>query len=105
MGEIKGCLHCGGDEPNYCEKCFQKLIGENAKLQEEIAKKDRQLEEKTNRVKNIEKECQKYFDNMMNTIQENNKKNMIINLMAEELTTPIHSKEWVINFYKKRVEG
>lgn len=74
------------------------------KQKEEIEKKDRQLEEKTNRVKNIEKECQKYFDNMMDTILENNNKNLIIDLMAEELTTPINSKEWVIDYYKRKVE-
>ena len=27
------CLHCGEGEPSYCEKCYQDLIGENAKLQ------------------------------------------------------------------------
>lgn len=28
----------------------------------------------------------------------------MIDLMAEQLTTPIHSKEWVINYYKKEIE-
>ena len=32
------------------------------------------------------------------------KKDMIIALMAEQLTTPIHSKEWVIEYYTKKVE-
>ena len=36
--ENKKCLHCGGGKPNYCEKCYQKLIGENAKMQEKIKK-------------------------------------------------------------------
>lgn len=31
----KECLHCGSGEPSYCEKCYQELIGINAKLQEE----------------------------------------------------------------------
>lgn len=34
--ENKKCLHCGGGKPNYCEECYQKLIGENARLQESI---------------------------------------------------------------------
>ena len=34
--EDKKCLHCGKGEPSYCEECYQKLIGENAKLQESI---------------------------------------------------------------------
>ena len=29
------CLHCGEGEPSYCEKCYQDLIGENAKLQQQ----------------------------------------------------------------------
>ncbi len=32
------------------------------------------------------------------------KKDNIIALMAEQLTTPIHSKEWVIEYYTKEVE-
>lgn len=36
--------------------------------------------------------------------QEDIKKDMIINLMAEQLTTPVHSKEWVIDYYKKEGE-
>ena len=32
------CLHCGEGEPSYCEKCYQDLIGENAKLQIELSK-------------------------------------------------------------------
>lgn len=29
------CLHCGDGEPSYCEKCYQDLIRENARLQRE----------------------------------------------------------------------
>ena len=32
------------------------------------------------------------------------KQQTIIDLMAEQLTTPIHSKEWVIEYYIKKVE-
>lgn len=34
-GEKKECLHCGKGAAKYCEKCFQDLISENAKLQAE----------------------------------------------------------------------
>ena len=37
-------------------------------------------------------------------IAELEKKDKIINLMAEQLTTPVHSKEWVIEHYKKEIE-
>lgn len=32
------------------------------------------------------------------------KKDKIIDLMAEQLTTPEHNKEWVIDYYKRKVE-
>ena len=31
--ENKECLHCGKGAAVYCEKCYQDLISENAKLQ------------------------------------------------------------------------
>lgn len=32
------CLRCGEGEPFYCEKCYQDLIGENARLQYHLTK-------------------------------------------------------------------
>lgn len=32
------------------------------------------------------------------------KKDLLINILAEQLTTPIHSKEWIIDYYKKEIE-
>ena len=32
------------------------------------------------------------------------KKDNIIALMAKQLTTPIHSKEWIIEYYTKEVD-
>ena len=32
------CLHCGTGKPDYCEKCYQKLIFDNMKLQIQIDK-------------------------------------------------------------------
>lgn len=37
-------------------------------------------------------------------LAELEKKDKIINLMAEQLTTDIHSKEWVIDYYEREVE-
>lgn len=31
--EDNTCLHCGGEDPKYCEACYQDLIAENIKLQ------------------------------------------------------------------------
>ena len=30
------------------------------------------------------------------------KKSKMINLMAEQLTTPVHNKEWVIEYFEER---
>ena len=70
----------------------------------ELEKKDAQIQILMNRNKNLEKECQDYHDDMMDTIADNNNKNLIINAMAEQLTTPLHNKEWVIDYYTKKVE-
>lgn len=37
-------------------------------------------------------------------LAELEKKDKIINKMAEQLTTDIHSKEWVIDYYEREVE-
>lgn len=37
--------------------------------------------------------------------EESEKKDKIIDLMSEELTTPIHSKEWVKDYYERKVEN
>lgn len=71
---------------------------------EEIEKKDGNIQVLMKRIRNLEKECQQNYDAMMDTISDNNNKNLMINLMAEQLTTPVHSKEWVIDYYKKKVE-
>ena len=39
--------------------------------------------------------------NDMLHIKESQEKDKIIDLMSEQLTTPIHSKEWVKEYYKK----
>lgn len=37
------CLHCGNNNPSYCESCYQELISENVRLQAKI----NQLENKS----------------------------------------------------------
>ena len=51
-------------------------------------------------------DCKKCIlrDEVHDYINEIKKKDKIISLMAERLTTPIHSKEWVIDYYKRKVE-
>lgn len=59
-----------------------------------LEKKDKQLEERTNRIKNLEKECQNCFDAMMDTINENNFKNEIIVEMAKLIFNHRCDFEW-----------
>ena len=37
------CIHCGNNLKEYCEKCYQELVAENAKLQLEVDNKERTL--------------------------------------------------------------
>ena len=37
-------------------------------------------------------------------LSELDKKENTINLMAEQLTTPVHSKKWVIDYFTNKVE-
>lgn len=58
------------------------ILEEKDKL---IEKQERQLYERNNRVKNLEKECQKYFDNMMDTICEMYNKDRSVELILNRL--------------------
>ena len=51
--------------------------------------------------KQIEKYQNMLVTNDMLHIKESQEKDKIIDLMAEQLTTPINSKEWVKEYYKK----
>lgn len=75
----------------------------------EIEKRDNQLKEKDNIINKTSLEAQRYFDTTIEQAlkfdKELENKDRIINLMAEQLTTPIHSKEWIIEHYRKLAEG
>ena len=45
-----------------------------------------------------------FADEVKVVLAELEKKDKVINKMAERLTTDIHSKEWVINYYEREVE-
>ena len=58
------------DRKEYMSKWFaldlKILLNLIQKQKEEIEKKNRQLKERTNRINNLEKECQKYFEQGIN---------------------------------------
>lgn len=52
----------------------------------------------------LSNKAKKLFEAIMQIADERDVAYLIIDKMAEQLTTPIHSKEWVIEYYRKEVE-
>lgn len=50
--------------------------------------------------KDIEKSIQAH----QGLLELYNKEKAIVDLMAEQLTTPVHNKEWVINYFEEKVK-
>lgn len=71
-------------------------------MNEEEIKKIAQEEMNRAIMKNLDSSI--IFKYISNLEQEDIKKDLIINKMAEQLTTPYHSKEWVIDYYKREIE-
>lgn len=71
---------------NYINEILS-MLEEKDKL---IEKQERQLYERNNRIKNLEKECQKYFDNMMDTICEMYNKDRSVELILNRLENDIN---------------
>ena len=79
---------------NEAKRLFEaimKIADERDELKKELKKKDKQIEKYQNML----------VTNDMLHIKESQEKDKIIDLMAEQLTTPIHSKDWVKEYYKK----
>lgn len=72
-------------------EAIMKIADERDELKKELKKKDKQIEKYQNML----------VTNDMLHIKESQEKDKIIDLMSEQLTTPIHSKEWVKEYYKK----
>ena len=79
---------------NEAKRLFEaimKIADERDELKKELNKKDKQIEKYQNML----------VTNDMLHIKESQEKDKVIDLMAEQLTTPIHGKEWVKEYYKK----
>ena len=49
--EDNTCLHCGGEDPKYCEACYQNLIAANLKLQHDyVPLKPRRADENIKKI-------------------------------------------------------
>jgi len=76
-------------EESYDDNGYMSIgdFNDITKAIELIKKKDRQLEEKTNRIKNLEKEAQKYFEQGIEISIELEKKVKIIDLIISKVST------------------
>ena len=79
------------DKAKRLFEAIMKIADERNELKKELNKKDKQIEKYQNML----------VTNDMLHIKESQEKDKIIDLMSEQLTTPIHSKEWVKEYYKK----
>lgn len=53
---------------------------------------------------NLFNECKEFIQAIETILYLFDKQENIINKMAEKLTTPIHSKEWVIKYFRELVD-
>ena len=79
------------DKAKRLFEAIMKIADERNELKKELKKKDKQIEKYQNML----------VTNDMLHIKESQEKDKIIDLMSEQLTTPIHSKYWVKEYYKK----
>ena len=85
------CLHCGGNKAAYCEECYQELIAENVKLQEE----NKELEEKIKKQKQLTKLAQIITDESLKEALEEFEKDYIPKSKIKE----IRDKAEVMDYY------
>ena len=86
----------------------EKLNGEAKRLFEAIMKIADERDELKKELKKKDKQIEKY-QNMLVTndllhVKESQEKDEIIDLMSEQLTTPIHDKKWVKEYYERKAK-
>ena len=70
------------------------IADERDELKKELEKKNKQIERYQNML----------VTNDLLHIKESQEKDKIIDLMSEQLTTPIHGKEWVKEYYERKAK-
>ena len=94
MDEIKKCKICERLKNNEVYKVQGSWVDDIFELNEELEEKDKEIDK-------LKKHNKKEFSRLNRQLQNKDK---IIDLMAEQLTTLIHSKEWVKEYYKRRTK-
>ena len=75
-------------------EAIMKIADERDELKEETEMKDKQIEKYQNML----------VTNDLLHIKESQEKDKQIDLMSEQLTTPIHDKNWVKEYYERKVK-
>ena len=65
---------------------------------------DMAFKEPLKNISDFDKYCYNHCLDIKEVLSELDKKENTINLMAEQLTTPVHSKKWVIDYFTNKVE-
>ena len=81
-------------EPDFFFEIVDYLLQENEELKKELKKKDKQIERYQNML----------VTNDLLHIKESQEKDKIIDLMSEQLTTPMHGKKWVKEYYERKAK-
>lgn len=75
-------------------EAIMKIADERDELKEETEMKDKQIEKYQNML----------VTNDLLHVKESQEKDEIIDLMSEQLTTPIHDKKWVKEYYERKAK-
>jgi len=65
---------------------------------------DMAFKEPLKNISDFDKYCYNHCLDIKEVLSELDKKENTINLMAEQLTTPVHSKKWVIDYFTNKVK-
>ena len=95
MNELQGVRpeQLNGEARRLFE-AIMKIADERDELKEETEMKDKQIEKYQNML----------VTNDLLHIKESQEKDKQIDLMSEQLTTPIHDKNWVKEYYEKKTK-
>lgn len=69
-----------------------------------IKKQDQKIKQLNKGQQSLMKSRKKWKNRYYKMKAENKELNKIIDLMAEQLTTPIHNKEWIKQYYENKAK-
>ena len=89
------------------KKLFEAIMliaDERDEYKDEVIKKDNRIKQLENMNKFQSKDIKEAVDYTFELNKEIELKDKIIDLMEEQLTTPVHGKEWVKMYYENEVK-